>query len=245
MGTQLTALNVQRARAAVVGSGVAGLTAAYLLQRRYDVTLFEVDGRLGGHAHTHTVKTSDVGDIQVDSGFIVHNRVTYPNLIRLFDELGVHTQPTSMSMSVRCDGCGLEYAGALGLRGLFARRRSIVDPAFLRMLVEVNRFHRRARETVALAKSEPPAAWRLTLGEFLERGGFSEYFRRHFMAPVVSAVWSVAPETAFEYPAGYLFSFLSNHGMLSLRGSHQWYSVVGGSKSYVDAAIKGLSEVRL
>src|SRR4051794_38981565 len=108
-----------RPSAAVVGSGVAGLTAAHLLQRRYEVTLFEADDRLGGHAHTHELPTADGGTADVDSGFIVHNRRTYPFLLRLFDELGVATQESEMSMSVRCEGCGLEYAGARGPAGLF------------------------------------------------------------------------------------------------------------------------------
>ncbi len=233
---------------AVIGSGVAGLTAAYLLQRRYDVVLIEADGRLGGHAHTHTVVTTDAGEVEVDSGFIVHNRVTYPNLVRLFDELGVLTQPSDMSMSVRCNGCGLEYAGALGLRGVFASPRSALRIAFLRMLFEVNKFYRDARRVVSEGSQPKPGGEpgvEITLGEFLDRGGFSRYFRRHFMVPVVSAVWSVAPETALEYPARYLFAFMANHGMLSVGGSHQWYTLVGGSRSYVEAAVKGVSEVRL
>jgi predicted NAD/FAD-binding protein len=106
-----------RERAAVIGSGVAGLTAAYLLQRRYDVALYEADDRLGGHAHTHDILTPDAGVTAIDTGFIVHNERTYPHLLRLFDELDVTTQPTEMSMSVRCEGCGLEYAGAKGVGG--------------------------------------------------------------------------------------------------------------------------------
>jgi predicted NAD/FAD-binding protein len=120
-----------RPRAAVVGSGVAGLTAAYLLQRRYDVTLFEADGRLGGHAHTHDVNRAGGGSVAVDTGFIVHNERTYPRLLRLFGELDVRTQESEMSMSVRCEGCGLEYAGARKLRGLFADPRNLSRPRFL------------------------------------------------------------------------------------------------------------------
>ncbi|HWE54001.1 MAG TPA: FAD-dependent oxidoreductase [Acidimicrobiales bacterium] len=232
----------RRDRVAVVGSGVAGLTAAYLLQKRFDVTLFEADDRLGGHAHTHEHPSDDAGTIRVDSGFIVHNRATYPNLIRLFGRLDVPTVPTGMSMSVRCEGCGLEYAGALGLSGVFAQSRSIARPAFLRMLVEVNRFHRQARRIV---EGGSDLDEEVTLGRFLADGGFSSYFIRHFMVPVVSAVWSAAPETALLYPARYLFAFLANHGMLSVKGSHQWYTVAGGSRTYVDAIAKDLSEVRL
>ena len=196
-----------RERVAVIGSGISGLTAAFLLQRSYDVTLFEADGRLGGHAHTHDVPASGKATIRVDSGFIVHNRVTYPNLVRLFSELGVETAPTSMSMSVRCEGCGLEYAGALGLRGVFAQPRSLVRPAFLRMLTEVRRFHRHARSV--LSQEGGPSDE--TLGDFLAAGGYSQYFVNHYMVPVVSAVWSAAPDTALLYPARYLFSFLDNH----------------------------------
>ena len=129
-----------RPTAAVIGSGVAGLTAAYLLQSRYDVTLFEADDRLGGHAHTHELPTVDGRTVDVDTGFIVHNRRTYPNLLRLFGELGVATQESDMSMSVRCAGCGLEYAGARGIGGLFPQAANLARPAYLRMLAEVRRF---------------------------------------------------------------------------------------------------------
>jgi predicted NAD/FAD-binding protein len=235
-------MSMHRPRVAVIGSGVAGLTAAHLLQRRYEVTLFEADDRLGGHAHTHEHLSPDAGLVRVDSGFIVHNRVTYPNLVRLFDELWVRTEPTSMSMSVRCEGCGLEYAGALGLGGVFAQPRSVARPRFLRMLLEVDRFHRHARKV--LSTDAPDDGDDVTLGQFLTAGGYSPYFVSHFMVPVVSAVWSSAPETALQYPARYLFAFLANHGMLSVKGSHQWYTVAGGSRTYVDAVAKGLNRVR-
>ena len=228
-----------RERAAVVGSGIAGLTAAHVLQRRFDVTLFEADDRLGGHAHTHEVDSPDAGLLRVDTGFIVHNRVTYPNLVRLFGELGVETQRTEMSMSVRCDGCGLEYCGAKGPGGVFAQPSSLGRPSFLRMLGEVVRFHRRAAHLLR----DPDDL--VTLGDFLDDGGFTDFFRSHFVVPVVAAVWSTAPRTALDYPAFYLFAFLANHGMLSVRGSHQWYTVTGGSRAYVDAIAKGLTDVRV
>ncbi len=228
-----------RGRVAVVGSGVAGLTAAYLLQRRYDVSLYEADERLGGHAHTHDVLTPDSGLAAIDTGFIVHNARTYPSLLRLFDELRVATRPTEMSMSVRCDGCGLEYAGAKGLGGLFAQARSLARPAFLRMLVAVKRFHRDAQRLLESGNDE------VTLGEFLRTGGYPSYFGQHFIVPLVSCVWSTSQEAALSYPARYLFSFLGNHGMLSVTGSPQWRTVVGGSRSYVEKAAKELTSVRL
>lgn len=228
-----------RDRVAVIGSGVAGLTAAYLLQRKYDVALYEADERLGGHAHTHDVVTSDAGTLGVDSGFIVHNEKTYPNLIRLFRELNVATQSTEMSMSIRCEGCGLEYAGAKGFSGLFAQPRSTTRSAYLRMLLEVKKFHREARMLLASGNDN------MTLGEFLAAGGYTPYFVQHFMVPVVSCVWSSSQEDALRYPARYLFVFLDNHGMLSVQGSHEWRTVTGGSRSYVEKVAKGINSVRL
>lgn len=229
---------LERERVAVIGSGVAGLTAAYVLQQRYDVALYEADDRLGGHAHTHDVATPDAGSIAVDSGFIVHNDVTYPSLLRLFRELSVTTQPTEMSMSVHCDGCGLEYAGARGVGGLFAQPRSVLRPAYLRMLTEVKRFHREARALLASGDDH------LTLGEFLSAGGYSSYFVQHFMVPFVSCVWSSSQEQSLRYPARYLFVFLENHGTLSVTGSHQWRTVTGGSRTYVEKVAKVVNSVR-
>ncbi|CAM5635452.1 MULTISPECIES: NAD(P)/FAD-dependent oxidoreductase [Streptomyces] len=229
-----------RRRTAVVGAGVAGLTAAHVLRDAHEVTLYEADDRVGGHAHTHELDASDGRVHSVDSGFIVHNRRTYPNLLRLFDELGVATQESEMSMSVRCEGCGLEYAGARGPSGLFAQPRSALRGPYLRMLADVPRFHRAARALLALPEG---GASEMTLGEFARRGRFSPYFRAHFLTPVVSAVWSCDPVTALSYPARYLFRFLDHHGMLSIGGSPVWRTVTGGSRSYVDLIVKQLSAV--
>jgi predicted NAD/FAD-binding protein len=226
-------------RIGVIGSGVAGLTAAYLLQRRFDVLLFEADGRLGGHAHTHDVPSAHGGTIGVDSGFIVHNERTYPNLLRLFGELGVATQDTEMSMSIHCDGCGLEYAGAKGLRGLFAQPRSFARAKYLRMLVEIKRFHGHARRVLDSPDGD------VTIGAFLDAGRYTKYFVDHFMLPVVSTVWSADRADTLRYPARYLFEFLRNHGMLSVGGSPSWRTVVGGSREYVDRAVKQLTAVHL
>ena len=226
---------------AVIGSGVAGLTAAHILQKDANVTLYEADHRLGGHADTHEVFTSDAGVLGVDTGFIVHNERTYPTLLRLFAELGVETQDSEMSMSISCEGCGLEYAGAKGLRGMFAQPRSLLRPRYLRMLKEVLRFHRSARDVLAIA--EGSRTQDQTLAEFLAAGKYSTYFIQHFMTPVVSCVWSCAPEVALDYPARYLFAFLDNHGMLSVTGTPQWKTVVGGSHTYVARAAKDLTAV--
>jgi predicted NAD/FAD-binding protein len=225
-------------RVAVIGSGVSGLTAAYLLRRRFDVTLFEAAARLGGHADTHDVVTPDAGAIPVDTGFIVYNDATYPNLRRLLAELAVQTQPTTMSMSIHCEGCGLEYAGGRGVGGVLAQPRSAVTPAFMKMLVQVKRFHRQARAMLAAGDDQ------LTLREFLAAGGFSPYFVRHYVVPVVSSVWSSATGVALEYPARYLFVFLDNHGMLSISGSPAWRTISGGSRRYVEQIAKALPAVR-
>ncbi|MGZ4601781.1 MAG: NAD(P)/FAD-dependent oxidoreductase [Oryzihumus sp.] len=230
-----------RPSVAVVGAGVSGLTAAYLLNRTHDVTLFEAQDRLGGHAHTHDVTASDGSHHAVDTGFIVHNDRTYPLLRRLFSELDVPVRPTEMSMSIRCEGCGLEYAGGRGLKGILAQRGRILDPTFLRLLGQVKRFHRRASAFLATS-SEGDLT---TYGEFLRREGFSEYFITHYAVPVVSCVWSSGQETALLYPARYLFRFLDHHGMLSVTGSPQWYTVTGGSRTYVERIGAQLPAVRV
>jgi uncharacterized protein len=234
------ASGARRPSAAVIGAGVSGLTAAYLLSRTHDVTLFEAEGRLGGHAHTHDVTDSDGRQHAVDSGFIVHNDVTYPWLRKLFGELDVQVRPAEMSMSVRCEGCGLEYAGGRGLRGVFAQPRRLADPRHLRMLWQVGRFRRRALAFVRTADQQDLT----TYGEFLEREGFSGYFIAHYAVPVVSCVWSAGRETTLAYPARYLFRFLDHHGMLRAGGSPQWYSVVGGSRVYVERLAGLLKDVR-
>ncbi len=222
----------------MIGSGVAGLTAAYVLQREADVTLYEAADRLGGHADTHDIVGTDGVLRSIDTGFIVHNLRTYPNLRRLFDELGVATQESDMSMSVSCAGCGLEYAGGRGISGLLPSARALANPRYLKLLGEVVRFHRRAHEVLTGTEHE------LTIREFLRRHRFSAYFETHFMTPLIAAVWSTAPTGAGDYPARYLFTFLDNHGMLSVTGAPVWYTVTGGSARYVETAAKGLTSVQ-
>ncbi|QZY29007.1 FAD-dependent oxidoreductase [Nocardioides coralli] len=223
---------------AVVGSGVSGLVAAHVASRTARVTLLEADERLGGHADTH-----DVDGLAIDTGFIVHNRRTYPTLLRLFAELGVETQESEMSLSVSDDETGLEWAGALGARGLFPTSANLRSPRYLRMLGEIPRFHRRARRL--LAAGPTAVEHETTLRDFLAAGRFSAYFERHFMEPLVAAVWSCDPAVALDYPARYLFTFLQHHGMLSVFGSPTWRTVTGGSRTYVERVAAQLDDVRL
>jgi predicted NAD/FAD-binding protein len=225
---------------AVIGAGVSGLTAAYLLARRYDVTLLEAEPRLGGHAHTHDVTDPAGRRLAIDTGFIVHNTRTYPLLRRLFTELGVRTRPTEMSMSISDPASGLEFAGGRGAAGIFAQRRRLVDRAFLQLLVEIRRFHRRAVDYLSRTGDDDLT----TFGEFLEAEHFSRAFVRRYAVPVVACVWSCGGSPALTYPARYLFRFLDHHGMLSVGGSPQWLTVAGGSRQYVDAVAARVGTVR-
>ncbi|GAB2746992.1 NAD(P)/FAD-dependent oxidoreductase [Nocardioides pakistanensis] len=227
-----------RPTVAVIGGDISGLTAAYLLQRSHHVTLFEADPRIGGHAHTHDVPVAG-GTVPVDSGFIVLNDRTYPLLRRLFDELGVRTRPTEMSMNISCSGCGLSYTGGRRADGIFSQRRRAVDPSFWRLLLQVRSFQRQA-----LRHLEEQAGSEQTYGEFLAEHGFDQHFVTHCALPVVSCVWSMGHTEALAYPAAYLFAFLRHHGFLTLGDAPTWHTVVGGSRSYVHAVTERLDVVR-
>ena len=229
-----------RERIAVVGSGAAGLTAAYLLSRVHEVTLFEAADRLGGHAHTHDVPVSGGRTLAVDSGFIVHNDRTYPLLRRLFAELGVAAHPTEMSMSIRDERSGIEYAGGKGLSGFVARPRQFFDRDYVQTLLSVRRFYAVAREFLRTTTDEDPT----TFGELIREAGLPPTFVRLYAVPVVACVWSTGGADALDYPARYLLRFLEHHGMLSVGGSPQWFTVAGGSRTYVEAVAARITHVR-
>jgi uncharacterized protein len=209
-------------RIGIVGSGISGLGAAYLLARAHDVHVFERDWRPGGHANTFAHD-----GLALDTGFLVHNTRNYPLLARLFGELGVGTHESDMSFSVSCSGCGLEYSG----RRPFAQHANAARPSFLSLLWEMGRWLRTAR----------PEDETQSLAEYLDVHGYSPRFRRHFLVPLTSALWSTAPGRALEFPAAYAIRFFANHGMLGF-GRFRWRTVTGGSRRYVDAIAARLGE---
>ncbi|MDZ7811098.1 MAG: FAD-dependent oxidoreductase [Arhodomonas sp.] len=219
-------------RIAVVGGGIAGLGAAWLLARQHRVTLFEAEERLGGHSHTVDCDVSD-GRVAVDTGFIVYNERNYPHLTGLFDELGVATQPSDMSFSFSAADLDLEYAGD-GLATLFAQRRNLVRPAFWRMAGDILRFNRAAEQ--ALAAGEPAAG--VTLGGFLEGLGLGEAFRRYYLLPMSAAIWSCPPDEMLAFPARSLLRFFQNHGLIQLSGRPLWRTVTGGSRAVHRADVR-------
>lgn len=214
-------------RVAVVGSGIAGLGAAWLLSRRYEVNLFEASDYLGGHTHTHDIQLEGQR-YAVDSGFIVFNPQHYPLLTRMFAELDVATQSTTMSFSVHHARSGLEY-NAGSLSGLFCQRRNLLSPRFWGMLADLWRFYRQAP---AVLHGEERFS---TLGAYLQRHGYSDAFRDQHLVPMASALWSSPSQTILEFPMGQLIGFMANHHMLQLSGRPQWQVVRGGSNSYVRA----------
>ncbi len=214
------------ARIAIIGSGVAGLTAAHRLHRDHEITVYEAGARVGGHVHTVRVDLADETH-EIDTGFIVHNDRNYPGFQALMAELGVATQPSHMSFSVSDDVGAFEYSGTP--RGIFAQRSHLVDPRFLRMIRDLLRFNRSAG---ALAGAPPDAG--PSLRELLDDGGYSEWFVERLIVPQASAVWSAEPEQLWSFPAGFLASFFANHGMLGFRDRPRWRTVTGGSQRYVE-----------
>ena len=214
-------------RIAVVGSGISGLSAAWLLSRQHDVVLYEANERLGGHTDTHDVHV-DGQALRVDTGFIVHNPIHYPLLTRLFAELGVASQETTMSFSVQDAGTGLEY-NATTLDSLFCQRRNLVSPRFWGMLRDLARFYREAPALLALVGHGP------TLGDYLRDHRYGDAFRDQHLVPMASALWSSPAAGILEFPAKYLVQFMANHHMLQLTGRPPWRVVRGGSRTYVEA----------
>ncbi len=213
-------------RIAVVGTGISGLAAAWLLARHHTVDVFEREPRLGGHTNTVDVPRADGSTLSIDTGFIVYNEATYPLLVRLFDELGVATQPSEMSWSLRCERCDLEYAG--NARGVLAQPGNLLDPSYARMLSDIARFNRLGRRLL-----DDPRTRGVTLGRFLRAAGFGHGFRAHYLLPMAAAIWSSGTAVVEDFPLHTLLAFFANHGLLGVATHHPWRTVVGGASSYI------------
>ncbi len=211
---------------AVIGSGIAGLGCAWLLQQHHDITVYEAADRLGGHSNTVEVMGRE-GPVPVDTGFIVYNEVNYPNLTGLFAHLGVTTRPSNMSLGVSFDDGRFEYAGDT-VGGLFAQRRNLLKPGFYGMVAEILRFYRHAPKVLALTETDGP-----TLGAYLHRHRFGRRFIHQHLLPMAAAIWSCPPKQMLEFPAVSFVRFCDNHGLLKVANRPAWRTVEGGSREYV------------
>lgn len=219
---------MSRPSLAIVGTGISGLGCAHFLHREFDVTLFEQNRYTGGHTNTVTVPELGTGrPLPIDTGFMVFNYETYPQLTRLFGQLGVPVKKTDMSFSVRHEDTGLEFAGS-SLNHLFCQRRNLLRPSFYRMLLQIDRFNREA-----VAALDDPAWADLTLADYVARRGYGRDFLDLYVVPMSSAVWSTPPEKMLQFPARALLRFFHNHGFLGLHTQHQWWTVDGGAQQYV------------
>jgi predicted NAD/FAD-binding protein len=212
---------------AIVGSGISGLVAAYLLSEEHAVTVYEADERIGGHTHTHTISRSG-RKYAVDSGFIVFNPKTYPNFIKLMSRLGVEWQPSEMSFSVKCLKTGLEFRPST-LKTLFVQRRNLFKPAFYRMILDALRFRRQALELFTTDQH-----YAKTLDEYLREKKYSAWFKDYFILPMGSAIWSSDPQRFRQFPARYFAEFFETHGFLNIQDQPQWLVIKGGSSRYLE-----------
>ena len=231
-------------RIAIIGSGISGLAAAYRLQPHAEVTLFEAGGHFGGHTNTVDV-TLDTPDGRkthgVDTGFLVFNHRTYPNLVALFDELGVQTSASDMSFSVQVPTLGLEWSGS-DLGSLFAQRRNLVRPQFLRMLADLLRFN---RLTQGIAMRNEEGELHEPIGTFLGRHRFSDAFRDWYFLPMLGSIWSCPTDQMLQFPVATMIRFCHNHGLIQVANRPQWYTVTGGARNYVRKMIAAIGDARL
>ena len=218
-------------KVAVIGSGIAGNVAAYKLRKEHDITVFESGSYVGGHTNTMDVYEDDRA-LAVDTGFIVFNDRTYPNFIRLLEEIGQESQPSEMSFSVQADDGRVEYSGS-SLNGLFAQRKNLLRPSFYRMIRDILRFNRTTLPNVDLLDGTE------TLRNYLLENGYSKEFIDHYLIPMAAAIWSAEPGSVLEMPVKFLVRFFANHGLLQISDRPVWHVIKGGSREYVNKLVAG------
>jgi uncharacterized protein len=218
-------------RIAIVGSGISGMTCAHVLSKKYDVHLFESSERIGGHTHTHEVQTAS-GRYNIDTGFIVFNDRNYPNFIKLMDKIGIESQPSSMSFSVKVQSNGLEYNGT-SINSLFCQRSNLLKPSFYRMIKDIIRFNKEATRFYLDHPTDPTNG--LTLEKYLRDNHYSEQFVEHYVMPMGAAIWSAGREEMKHFPFHFFVRFFHHHGMLTVDDRPLWKVLKGGSKSYIPA----------
>jgi len=219
---------------AVIGSGISGLSSAYYLSKKHKVDLFEKQDRFGGHSYTLDVKLNEKEKVAVDAGFMVFNKITYPNLINFFKENDIEIEKSDMSFSVSVKGTNIEYCGK-GLNGIFSNRGNLVNLKFVKMFFEIINFYKRCE------KLNSNNIEKITLGEYLTKIGKSKYFIDYHIIPMVSAIWSMPPFEASQMPLTFFLSFFKNHGLFKLKDRPQWYTVTNRSKTYVDKILSKVS----
>jgi len=218
----------------IIGAGIAGNTIAWHLHQQHQITLFEAGQHIGGHTHTHQVQAFG-REYQIDTGFIVYNDWTYPNFVRMLNQLGVETQASQMSFSVRDEVTGLEYNGT-SLNRLFAQRSNLLRPKFLWMIREILRFNQQAPQLLNDPHGE------ISFGDYLKQQGYSDAFIRYYIIPMGSAIWSADPQQMFAFPAKFFIRFFHHHGMLSVSNRPQWRVIKGGSQAYVSKLTQAFSQ---
>ncbi|WP_443628793.1 NAD(P)/FAD-dependent oxidoreductase [Candidatus Njordibacter sp. Uisw_002] len=234
----MIALNTKKKRIAIIGSGISGQTCGYLLSKQNEVTLFEANNHLGGH--TATIDLDIEGKtLPVDTGFIVFNDRTYPNFIKMMDQIGITSKPTEMSFSVHNKATGFEYNGH-SLNTLFAQRRNLLSPRFYSFIFEILRFNKMAKKANASGETDLG-----TLGEFLDKHSFSDYFATHYVLAMTAAIWSASINSCRDFPLQFFLSFLTNHGLLDIANRPQWYVIEGGSRSYIKGLTQSIQDIRL
>ncbi|MFM7865316.1 MAG: NAD(P)/FAD-dependent oxidoreductase, partial [Planctomycetaceae bacterium] len=221
-------------RIAVIGGGISGLSAAWMLSQQHSVTVFESEPRPGGHSRTIQFSL-DCQNYSIDVGFIVYNDRTYPLFMELLQLLGVPGVPTEMSFAVRCDRTGVEYSGT-SLNGLFAQRSRLLSPSFIRMVLDILRFNSLGTTDADCVGSTE------TVGQYLRRRGFGKSFKDHYLLPMGAAIWSCPMGTFADFPIQFILEFYRNHGLLSLTRRPQWYTIPGGSRNYVSRLIQPFAD---